>query len=160
MNEHRPASDCPQASWLGAYHDGELDARASADVEAHLGACPACAEEMARLVRVSQLLARAARPAPTAAQMARFHEAARDASSAGIRHWAEALTALAAAVLITFSAWLWRMPSAAASGGYPSSTWEVTALRGPSEQAPATDEDQLVEWQLQNLSSEGGHDPN
>jgi len=160
MTNEPDRTECLQASRLSAYHDGELDAQAAADVEAHLGSCPACTEEMARLVRVSQLLARSARATPSADQMARFHDAARRASSAGIRHWAEALTAIAAAVLITFSAWLWRMPSAAGSASYSSSTWEVTALRGPSEQAPATDEDQLVEWQLQNLSSEGGHDQN
>jgi anti-sigma factor RsiW len=38
---------CSQAQWLHGYFDGELDAVRAAEFEAHLEACPACAQALA-----------------------------------------------------------------------------------------------------------------
>ncbi len=56
---------CSQAQSLHGYFDGELDAVRSAEFEAHLQACPACAQARAaqeglrRVLRAADLYARA-----------------------------------------------------------------------------------------------------
>jgi len=43
-------------TWLGAYHDGELQARRLQQVEAHLARCAACRAELERLQALAVLL--------------------------------------------------------------------------------------------------------
>ena len=52
----------PAGHVLQAYHDGELDPSAAAEVAAHCESCEACRAELAELERVSRVLAGA--PAP------------------------------------------------------------------------------------------------
>ena len=155
-------SQCEQSDRLSAYHDGELDAPSRAAMDRHLASCASCAAELGRLRRLSGLL-RAAAPAElSAGAMRRLHRSAELASSSTLRRWAEALTAVAAAILITFSVWLWRLPPAGATSG-PMPTWETAALQHPSDSSAtgaATPEEQLASWVLQDLSHEEPHGQN
>lgn len=54
--------DHPAGHVLQAFHDGELEASAAADVSAHCEACHVCRAELEELERAEQLLA--AYPAP------------------------------------------------------------------------------------------------
>jgi len=152
-------SECEYSGGLGVYHDGELDAVASADVERHLGSCAGCAAEMGRLRRLSGLLAAASRPALSPRAMRRLHASAELASSTGLRHWAEALTAVAAAILVALSVWLWRLPLPSEPAG-AALTWETAALQRPSETASTTPEDQLATWLMQDLARESANGKN
>ncbi len=58
----------PTLNKLGAYLDGELGPRETAEVEAHLTACADCRAELADLRRLSSLLACASMPEFTPAQ--------------------------------------------------------------------------------------------
>jgi hypothetical protein len=91
--------------------------------------------------------------------MRRFHATAALAGSGAIRHWAEALTAVAAAILVTFTLWLWQAPPAGAASDL-APTWEVSAVQRPAELPSGSAEDQFATWAAQDLSQEGGHDQN
>lgn len=151
-------SECEQASRLGAYHDGELDAAERTALERHLWGCAACAAELGRIRRLSGLLV-GGLPAPAVSARAsqRFHATAELASSRGLRHWAEALTAVAAAVLVACNVWLWR-PAPAARPADPLPVWEVSALQRPTDPPAISPEDQFALWVVQDLSGGNGHE--
>jgi hypothetical protein len=52
------------ASWLGAYHDGEVSAAQRERIEVHLAVCPGCAGELEALRRLSALLQASPLPPP------------------------------------------------------------------------------------------------
>ena len=152
-------SECEQSGRLSAYHDGELDAPSRAAMDRHLASCGPCAAELGRLRRLSGVLREAAPAELSPAAMRRMHRSADLAYSSTLRRWAEALTAVAAAILVTFSVWLWRMPRAGAAPGQ-TPTWEAAALRQSSDQSSAytpSTEEQLAAWQVQDLSPEDAH---
>jgi hypothetical protein len=90
---------------LGGYVVGALDPRVRADVEAHLGRCPACRDELASLAPLPGLMSRLslddvlADPPPTDDAMLErlLRAAAREREVARRRRW---LTAAAAVVVI------------------------------------------------------------
>ena len=152
-------SQCEQSGRLSAYHDRELDAPTRAAMDRHLASCASCAAELGRLRRLSGLLQAAAPAELSAAAMRRLHRSAELASSSTLRRWAEALTAVAATILITFSVWLWRLPRSGDSTG-PMPTWESAALHHPSDSSSPSPEEQLAAWQVQDLSPEEAHGQN
>lgn len=115
---------CPFQSRVEAYHDGELanDADVRASVEQHLAACPACAEDLVWLRRVTAEMRDGARRdynALTASELARIHDAIDTEADAAERtafdlrrlyRAAVALTAVAASILLLSCAWLNELP--------------------------------------------------
>jgi anti-sigma factor RsiW len=104
---------------LPAYFDGQLDAARGRAFEAHLAACPDCAQELAALRELRDALQdESFRHRPPAGLEGRVREVLRQArpSPAAGRRWTARLTAaaaLAAAVLFGASLSLaWRTPSA------------------------------------------------
>jgi anti-sigma factor RsiW len=151
-------SECEQSSKCGAYHDGELDAPARIDFERHLRTCPACAAEIERIALISSLVSQALRPVPSSRAMRRFHAAAEMAPALTIRHMAEALTAVAAAILVSCCAWMWsNLSSSDGAGAMP--VWEASALEQPAD-ASGGSEDQFATWVVQDLSRESGNGQN
>jgi len=161
-------SECEHSGRLGAYHDGELDAAGQAAVEQHLRRCASCAEELGRIRKLSELLGGISTPKPSVEVLHRLHETADLACARPLRRLAEALTAVAAAVLIACSAWLWRSPTAAGPAGQTAlketvrtmPTWETSAVQGPAEPSARNSEDQLALWMIQDLTRENRHDQN
>jgi len=73
LNTRRNESGCALAARLPALHDGELDAAAAAEVQAHLDGCEACRQEARALLRMRELLRHEPLPhvaLPSGAQMA------------------------------------------------------------------------------------------
>jgi anti-sigma factor RsiW len=104
---------------LPAYFDGELDGAAGLAFEAHLAACPACANDLTALRGLRDALQdESYRHRPPAGLEGRVREAlrqARPAPAAGRRWgaWMTTAAALAAAVLFGVSLSLaWRTPAA------------------------------------------------
>ena len=118
-------STCKYHELLGAYYDGELDAKTHVALEDHLDDCPSCMAELNRIRRLSQLLRDLPRPQASAEAVARFHTVVDRAPSTVLQHMAEALTAAAAAILLLCGVWLWKLP---ATGG-PGCAAGVSAAR-------------------------------
>lgn len=150
-------NECEHADKLTAYHDGQLDERTRASLERHLAQCTTCSSELARLRRLSEILGSTARPGLSAQALRRIHAAVEAAPATSIRRLAEALTAVAAAILIVCGAYL-LIPSVSASQA-AAPVWEATAVQHPTEQA-GTSDDQLAMWMVQDLSRETSHGQN
>src|SRR4051812_33601241 len=70
---------------IAAYHDGELDAAARANVEAHLLTCATCAAELSRLREMSHAIAaETATIELRADERSRLHDAIDDESAAPV----------------------------------------------------------------------------
>ena len=151
-------SACEQARRLSAYHDGELSGSARASLEAHLRQCPACAAELDRLRKLSRLLGSAVRPGIPPQVLARLHRAADVQPAAAVWRMAQAVTAVAASILLVCAVWLWAVaPAANATGPIPLPLWETAAVS--SQTAPAmASEEQLAMWIVEDLSWRNGHD--
>jgi anti-sigma factor RsiW len=178
-----PMEICEFNSRLDAFHDRELDHAAAAQVAEHVKRCPACAEALAQLQRVSGLFANdredSAAAEVSAAELLPIHAAvdreiaARPASTVDRSFWRTAgmLGALAASVLIIASAWLWETPVPHQSIGTVASAgpaWERVATTLEVDPLPQVNADPLVDrsaladahgdltdWMLANLK--GAH---
>jgi len=146
---------CDMGRRLSAYYDGEPlsadPARAEAeraDLEAHLATCPHCRAELARLGRLSALLAEAGRGArlPERARE-RLHRRLEAASAAEVGRVAKAALAAAAAVLLACGLWLWQADGTEAAEPLP--LWETVAAQ--QEGLAAGSQEQLAQWILQDL---------
>ena len=149
-------SDCQHADRLSAYHDNEMSPPAWAEMEDHLAQCPACAAELARLAKLSRAFAELPATLVSRQTMQRLHRRLDVVPGQAIAHLAEALTAVAASILIACGVWLWSSSSPADAAGIP--LWEATAIQKPAESAPQASEDRLAGWMVQDLSREGPHE--
>lgn len=149
-------SDCQHADRLSAYHDDELSPAARAEVASHLARCPACAGELGRLVKLSRAFAELPAPAFSRQAMQRLHRGLDVVPGQAIARLAEALTAVAASIVIACGVWLWSSSSPADAASMP--LWEATAIQKPAESAPPASEDRLAGWMVQDLSREGPHE--
>jgi anti-sigma factor RsiW len=150
-------NECEHAGKLTAYHDGWCDEQTRASLERHLAQCDSCSSELARLRKLSEILGGTERPGLSAQALKRIHAAVEAAPTISIRRLAEALTAVAAAILVVCGAYL-LLPSVSASEA-AAPVWEATAVQHPTEQASTTD-DQLAMWMVQDLSGETSHGQN
>ena len=151
-------SDCQYADRLSAYHDEELAPAAAAEVERHLAQCPACAAELGRMEKLSQAFAGLPAPLVSPQAMLRLHRRVDALPGLSIAHLAEALTAVAASIVIACGAWMWASSAPAEAATMP--IWEAAVLQKPAESsAPQqASEDRLTVWMAQDLSRESGHD--
>lgn len=109
-------SGCQYESRLDAYHDGELDAAASQQVEQHVAACETCARRLADLRAVSAAMA-AYDPGPdiTPLELARLHQTLEDADTGSLLRFSTVLATMAASVLIISLTWIGQAPPAQSS---------------------------------------------
>ena len=112
-------ADCEYQVKVHAYHDGELTPADRATVEAHLRACPACARELERLRRMSELFASARLPQLSPAALERLHRSKILALEPALVHTSEFFAAAAAAILLVCAAWLWRASTPQDSAAMP-----------------------------------------
>jgi anti-sigma factor RsiW len=132
--------------------DGELDAQRGSALEAHLPACPACQAELEALQQLGTMLRTELKPPPIdAAALQHLHAQVDDFGDRSLRHMAEALSGLAAAILIACSLWLVRAPSVQASDQIP--PWvSLASLRPQPAQVPQSM--QTAEWIFSELSAD------
>jgi anti-sigma factor RsiW len=147
-------NECRQAERLGAYHDGELSAEARAEVERHIGQCPACAAELRRLRKLSQLLGAAAPPKLSPAILARLHDGIDTIPLADLRRVAEVCGAIAASILLVCTIWL----VTTRSGVDAIPVWETVAVARQEIPAVAPEEQLLTQWIVQDLSGKNTND--
>jgi anti-sigma factor RsiW len=105
---------CSFTDKLGAYHDGQLDAAASAEIEKHLTSCPACTAELAELRKMSQWFAQEPEPHLSQMSLYRLHQQTQRAMEVGMVRLARAISAVAACILVASSMWLVRTNEAPA----------------------------------------------
>jgi anti-sigma factor RsiW len=98
--------ECPYTGQIGAYLDGELDAAQRRGLEAHLSSCAACARESGEVRSLKALFAAAEYPALTGPAIERLHDQAESLYERGTLRIAQALSGLAACLLIAGSLWL------------------------------------------------------
>jgi anti-sigma factor RsiW len=142
---------CQYITWIGAMLDGELDAARRRELEGHLPTCANCQAELASLTQLSQVVRNdlVAPPISTAA-MKRLHAQADDLADRSLRHLAEALSGVAAVILIGCSLWLLRTPTVQASDQMPP-WYSLTTLRPQPSQMPQSI--QTAEWIFTEVSA-------
>ena len=160
-------SSC-DASRLSAYLDGELDAVAREQVEAHLAACPSCAAELASLRSVSSAVASYNFDDLRPEELARLHHAIDDSmieDDPAIWRLGGTLGLIAASILVVAGTWLAVLP--ASRPGQPTQqttlatadvpAWERTAMTLNVEHVRQADDpiyladSQLDDWMLNAL---------
>jgi anti-sigma factor RsiW len=145
-------NECRQSERLGAYHDGELSGAGRAAMEQHLGQCPACAAELERLGRLSELLGAAAAPKLSPAAMQRLHNRVDTIPMADLRRVVEICGAIAASILLVCTIWLVTTRSSVAA--IP--VWETVAVA--RQELATAPEEQLAQWMVQDLSGKNTND--
>lgn len=159
MEESAAMSACEHSRQVSAYYDGELPPEERARVEEHIRQCPICAKELDQLRQISRLLGAARIPDLPADLPPRLRGAAPSAADRWLVRTAEALTAVAAAVLVASGLWLWRTSATQATRNDPFSTWEETAVT--LGMRPPSDEDReirLAQWIVEDLSRNSAHE--
>jgi len=148
--------ECRQADRLSAYYDGELPEPARVAVEEHIRGCPACAAELGRLQRLSQLVRAAGRSEMPPQALDRLHRSLDLQPKIAILRMAEVFAAVAASILLFSSVWLWRISTARDAAG-PIPVWETVAV-APQDSPGVAAQEQLAQWIVQDLSWKNGHD--
>jgi anti-sigma factor RsiW len=148
---------CEFGEQLGPYVDDELDAPRRAALEAHLPACPPCAQDLAELRSLKQLFSAAASGAgafafPEAVRRG-LHEHVDSLTDLGLLRIGRALSGVAACVLVAGSLWL--TTASRRPVERPMAAWEASALLMPVAAGPSSAEDLASpEWILRDLSGE------
>ena len=143
-------NECDRTRRVGAYHDGELTAVEGERLESHLGGCPPCRAELRAVTEVSALLRTTAAAEAPAGLLERLHAAVAALRDRLIRRFAYRVAAVAAAVLIACTVWLWRA-DATETASTRAWEWERIAL-GSGETRPREPIDQLTFLITQDLA--------
>jgi anti-sigma factor RsiW len=148
---------CDQTQYLDAYADGELPPDQRVRIEQHLASCGVCARELARLRKLSAIMA-AYRPTLSADALERFHNAIGESWDVGVLRIARRISAVAAAVVLAGSLYL-TFFEAEQAAAVP--VWEQAAvsvqpqpdaqLAGAS--AGGEQQVQLAEWIVSDLGA-------
>ncbi|MGA2265481.1 MAG: zf-HC2 domain-containing protein [Phycisphaerae bacterium] len=148
--------ECEQISRVSAYHDGEMPPAERAEFRQHLSQCVSCAAELERLERLTALLSSLPPPATPPWMLDRLYRAVDLRPVHVLRRMAEALSAVAAVILIACLAGLaMRSSSQASAGAMP--VWESRALNQQSEESTFGGREELVaQWMAQDLSGKDG----
>jgi anti-sigma factor RsiW len=147
---------CTCESRLSAYHDGELDSAARAEVERHLASCPACARRLAAFRGISRLFADAPLTRLSQIAMHRLHANMDLVIDRGLFRLARVLSGVAAVVVIAGSVWLARSRPAQTTAT-PAAPASVVALVLQTEeslqqqQQTASAEPAPSDWIVQEL---------
>ena len=151
-------NECDQTVRVNAYHDGEMPADLREEFERHLRQCPQCSAELERLRKLTNLFCSMPEMEMPPMALERLHRTVDLLPAMGIYRTAEALAAIAAAILIACIIGLARQTTVQASdSAIP--VWETAAVaRQPSEFAFGGSEELLASWMVQDLAWKGEHD--
>ncbi len=137
--------ECPQANKVSLYHDNEMPPALRAEFEAHLEDCRLCQAELRRLQEMSGALATIPRAQLPDVILGRLHKSVTAAGSRGVLRLAEALSAVAAAILIVCSIGLTQVPPPEQAVAAPPALDNQAAVQ-PSELSPVNLDDALATW--------------
>ena len=148
--------ECEQVSRASAYHDGEMPPAARREFQQHLRQCVSCAAELERLEMLTGLLGALPPPATPPWMLDRLYRAVDLRPVTVLRRMAEALSAVAAVILVACLVGLAIQPSSqAAAGAMP--VWESRAINQQSEESAfGGTEELLARWMAQDLSGKDG----
>ena len=133
--ERRPTlSDCEYRRVISAYHDGELDDRRTAAVEAHLRGCMACRRELEQLSALSAWLGSQRLPVLSDRALRRLRGSRAGHPDGRLVRTAWRLSATAAAVLLVCSVLLWRQRHVESRPSAPPAAWQALALAATSDE--------------------------
>jgi anti-sigma factor RsiW len=118
---------CESNRQISAYHDGELPAGAARELAEHIRHCPSCRQELERLRSLSQWLAAAPMPEAPEALLERLRRSVQPRRDRIALRVAEALTAVAAVVLVACSAMLYQRSRPRSAPVQPVARWERLA---------------------------------
>jgi anti-sigma factor RsiW len=148
--------ECSYEKWLGSYHDGQLSEPQQREIAAHVATCHSCASELRQLSELTRLIASAPRPAISQIAMARLHHGVDAISARSLLRLTQALSGIAAAMLVAASLWLTQArPTPGTVVDSASSSWESAALAPVDSQTLVASNSaaEATEWMLARLSS-------
>lgn len=143
-------TQCPFATRMNAYYDGEVSAAEGSALAAHVPACADCLRELAALQRLSRQLATAA-AWPLAGQFERrLHAQIDRQADTGLWRVARGFLAAAACLFLAMVLWVSQTRSMASEPA----TWETAAVDPQEASAAAGSSDVTVaNWIVQDLST-------
>ncbi len=132
---------CESNRQISAYHDGELPAGVAGELAEHIRQCPSCRRELERLRSLSQWLAAAPVPEAPEALLERLRRSVQPRRDRIALRMAEALTAVAAVVLVACSAMLWQRSRPQPLPVQPVAQWERLAAAPMPDESTAIADD-------------------
>jgi anti-sigma factor RsiW len=160
--------NCQNAANVGRYHDDALPPAERAAFEAHLPACPACAEELRQLSAIRRALRTMAVPTASREFVADLQSQWDHIPQLTVFRFVSRLTKVAAVVAVVAMGHLAyeAMARPAQSAQVPSvapAAWEQVAIAPDSskelttdEQSPANSEPRFAQFVVQDLGGERG----
>ncbi|MCZ6792486.1 MAG: zf-HC2 domain-containing protein [Planctomycetota bacterium] len=152
-------SHCERTKEFDAYHDGELSPERARALEEHLGQCPVCEQELRELQELTRSLRGVELVSLPTDALRRLEDRAvsRYTSEAATTRMAVWLTAVAAAVVISGLAMLWR--SSGRDDGYSPPEFTLDRFAASESlydvaEAPPDPEVELAFWVVGELSSQ------
>jgi anti-sigma factor RsiW len=150
---------CKHAQHVQAFYDAQLPAALHEQVDDHIRSCRECAELLAELRQMSQLIAAAPMADMPPALMKRLEQSWWASRDRGVLHLAEWLTGAAACVL--FGALVfWHGDDAINRPAAQTASLQAIAVMPPGEMRdePSSSSPELVlaEWMANDLSQTGG----
>src|SRR4051812_23588800 len=148
---------CQQSEKVQAWYDGELPPGHGGTIAEHVSQCAECAEMVAELTRVSELLRSAPRASMSADALKRLEQSWWAARDRGVLRFAEWLTAAAAAVLIGALLMFGSNDDRGMTGITHNDALEVAVMPPSSAREDSAGETvALAEWMANDLSVDSG----
>ena len=149
---------CPCHDLIERYHDGELSGPCHQEAEAHLHACPACADQLRQLRQISTILKSRPLAEISPSELTRLH-ALQATVQRQVGEWAilrigMPLSALAATLLVATSLLLLARPTTAATAATAAGAkWEL--LASGANRAGGNSNVDLSGWMIRSLGGIG-----
>lgn len=141
---------CSSIPLVSAYYDGELSLARRAEFARHLASCSECMAELEELKNLSEAIATRSLPPPLSGEgLSRLHHHVDELTDRSLLRFAELLSGIAAAVLITALIWVAKPVRVSAE---PVPQWERAAVTLEPEQAANAGPIRTVVWMVSELS--------
>ena len=155
MTEESHDAGCGFSGRLSAFFDGELRGEERRTVEAHLKQCPSCAAELEAIASVSETLKGAYSPDASEGCRERLRASIPRGSVDTIMRLAEALTAVAATILVASLFYIAASVSQPAEAVRDEPSLAAASLEMAQPAIPESpEEEQLARYILADLSGE------
>ena len=149
---------CEFSNYLQAYHDGQLGPDYRQIIAQHLPICAQCEQELRNLQNLSSALRSAPRATMSIEARKHLEQAWWAQRDRGVLRLAEALTGIAAAVLVgAIFSWSDNEAPRIETAQQPV-VWQAVALMPPAEtrDEPSSEVVALAQWIADDLSPEAG----
>jgi hypothetical protein len=148
--------NCNRLQQISAFHDGELNTEERDDLLMHIDQCSACREELETLEKLSNVVSAISEPSVSTELVTSLHREVDSSSQATILKIAEAVSSVAATILVVCSFWLWHIASSGpASNPMPGMEDETLENNIRYMQTGKTENKNLGKWMMEGLASNG-----